>query len=134
MKLSLNRVGSPYSFEVSNETTICKMDASESIGGKNTGLRPMELVASGLAGCVAIDVLRILEKQRVETQLFKIEIQAERREATPAPFEYILLTFQVDEGLDKEKLTKNIQLVIDKYCSVSASLDQGIIIETKVVS
>ena len=94
----------------------------------------MELVASGLAGCVAIDVLRILEKQRVETQLFKIEIQAERREATPAPFEYILLTFQVDEGLDKEKLTKNIQLVIDKYCSVSASLDQGIIIETKVVS
>ncbi|MDX2361811.1 MAG: OsmC family protein [Crocinitomicaceae bacterium] len=132
MKLALERVQTPYGFEVSNGKTTCSIDASESIGGNNRGLRPMELVASGLAGCIAIDVLRILEKQRVNTELFKIEINAERRAGTPAPFEYILLTFEVDESIDKSKLDKNIQLVTEKYCSVAASLDQGIIIESKI--
>jgi len=127
MKLELNRVECPMVFEVTNEVGAkCTMDASVSIGGKDKGLRPMELLASGLAGCVAIDVLLILEKQRMDTELFKIDIEGKRVDGIPAPFESIQMTFEVDASVDKEKLSKNIQLVLDKYCSVSASLKEEI--------
>lgn len=127
MKIELNRVERPLVFEVTNDVGAkCIMDANVSIGGKDKGLRPMELLAGGLAGCVAIDVLLILEKQRMDTSLFKIGIEAKRVDGIPSPFESIELIFEVDESVDKEKLSKNIRLVIDKYCSVSASLKEDI--------
>lgn len=123
MKLDLNRIEEPFLFEVENEVGAkIIMDAAPSIGGTNKGLRPMELVASGLAGCIAIDVLSILKKQRLKTDHFGIKIEATRKNAIPSPFEQIYLVFNVDSNIDKEKLSKTIQLVIDKYCSVSASL------------
>ncbi len=123
MKLALNRVAPPFQFEVENESGAqVIIDASSEIGGENKGLRPMELVASGLAGCIAIDLLLILEKKRINTDNFKIAVEARRREGTPSPFEEIHLLFSLDPTIDRDVLTKTIRLVIDKYCSVSASL------------
>lgn len=82
----------------------------------------MEFVASGLAGCIAIDVILILRKQRIDPDVFTIDIQASLAEGTPSPFEKIHLIFTLDEQIDQDRLTKNIQLVMDKYCSVRASL------------
>ncbi len=133
MKLQLNRIEKPYLFDVENEIGAkIKMDAAPSIGGTDQGLRPMELVASGLAGCVAIDVLAILKKQRLDTNVFQIRIEGTRTDGIPSPFEQIHLAFNVDAHIDKAKLTKTIQLVIDKYCSVSASLSTRIKINFEI--
>jgi len=127
MKLTLNRKNKPFHFEVENEVGAkLNIDAARAVGGQDAGLRPMELVASGLAGCVAIDVLLILQKQRLDTDNFRIEVEANRKVGTPSPFENIHLIFLVDKQIDKAKLKKNIQLVLDKYCSVRASLDSSI--------
>lgn len=133
MKLILNRKNKPFLFEVENEVGAkLKIDASRDIGGGDDGLRPMELVASGLAGCVAIDILLILKKQRIDTDTFQIEIEANRKQEIPSPFENIHLIFSLDEDIDTDKLTKNIQRVIDKYCSVSASLNHSIAITFEI--
>ena len=61
MKIQLQRMNSAFKFEAKSEQGLTiTMDASESIGGENLGMRPMEVLASSLAGCSSIDILNIL--------------------------------------------------------------------------
>ena len=134
MKVNLARIDKPFLFELENESGAnCLIDASEAIGGTGQGFRPMELLAGGLAACVAIDVLIILKKQRVDPSVFRITVNGDRKEGIPSPFEKIELVFHIDETIDRPKLDKHIKLVIEKYCSVSASLDSSIQITHKII-
>lgn len=131
---TLTRIDKPYVFEFENERGIkCLIDAAPNIGGTDKGFRPMELLGGALAGCVAIDVVSILTKQRTDPSLFKISIKSTRKEGTPSPFETIVLVFEVDESIDKIKLSKNVKIVIEKYCSVSSSLDKNIVIRHEII-
>lgn len=127
MKLKLNRIKSPFVMELTNESgDKCVMDANPSIGGTGAGFRPMELLAGSLAGCVSIDVLNILKKQRIELVNYSIEIEAKRKVGIPSPFENIHLNFEFNGDVLEEKIRKIIDLTLEKYCSVSASLDKAI--------
>lgn len=133
MKLALNLVESPFVLEVKNESGISlKMDATEKIGGKNKGMRPMEVLASSLAGCMSIDILLILQKQRQEVTYYEVSIDANRKDAVPASFENIHLVFSFNKEVDLEKAAAAVKLSHEKYCSVSASLNPGINIQTEV--
>lgn len=133
MKLQLTRVEKPFGFEIENSLGArVTADAAPEIGGKNQGIRPMELLASGLASCIAIDVLLILKKQRQEPEAFRISVDGKRQAGIPSPFESIHLVFELDTTVDRMKLSKTIQLVIDKYCSVRASLDASISITFEI--
>lgn len=134
MKLAFTRSKKTFHFDVENEVGAhLTIDAAANIGGTDKGLRPMELVAAGVAGCVAIDLILILEKQRIDPDRLNIQIEANRVDGTPSPFENIHMKFELDPDLDASRLTKNIQLVIDKYCSVSASLKESIDITFEIV-
>jgi putative redox protein len=127
MKLELSKVESPFVMELVNETgNICVLDANPSIGGLNKGFRPMELLAGSLAGCASIDVLLILRKQRIEPEHYKVKIGTTRKEGVPAPFDSIHLTFEFDESVDEDRARKAIDMSLEKYCSVSASLSKDI--------
>jgi putative redox protein len=133
MKLALKLAESPFVLEASNETGLSfKMDAAAKIGGKNQGFRPMEVLASSLAGCMSIDVLLILQKQRQQVSVFEVEIEAERKDAVPASFETIRLVFTFNPEVDLEKAAAAVHLSHEKYCSVSASLNPEITIQTTV--
>lgn len=134
MKLAFKRSDKPFFFQVENEVgATLDMDASKEIGGTDRGLRPMELVAAGVAGCIAIDLILILEKQRIDSSKFNIEIDANRVDGTPSPFDNIHMRFELDPEIDAERLKKNIDLVIEKYCSVSASLKESIDITFEII-
>ncbi len=127
MKLVLEHIEQPLVFRLENESgSACLLDAAPSSGGQNKGLRPMELVAGGLAGCIAIDVLLMLKKQREPSDHFRISIEAGRREGIPSPFEFIHLVIEADDAVDKQRLDKDVRLALDKYCSVAASLRDDI--------
>lgn len=133
MNVKLNRVEEPFVFELTNEFgASCMLDASESIGGKNKGFRPMELLAGSLASCAAIDVLHILSKKRIQVEDFSIRVEAERAPSTPSPFQSICLLFSFSEGIDHKKVSGIIELVLEKYCSVSASLNDSVEITYKI--
>jgi putative redox protein len=123
MKIELQRIEAPFVFRLSNDSgahTI--IDANTEIGGRNKGLRPMELLAGSLAACAAIDVLLMLEKQRESIDDFSIQISAQRSSGIPAKFEHIELEFTCAPHVDRGRLERNIQLALEKYCSVAASL------------
>lgn len=133
MNLNLQLTEHPFVFDLINEKGVkTTIDASEKIGGKNKGLRPMELLAGSLAACIAIDLLNILRKKRIEIRTFKIEIVGQRQDAVPAAFEQILLRIGIDKTIDRVVVKKAAQLVVDKYCSVAASLDKNIKIELEI--
>lgn len=134
MKLKLTRVESPFVMELTNEShNICVIDANPSIGGKGKGFRPMELLAGSLAGCASIDVLNILKKQRIELKNYSVNISADRISGVPSPFEKIHLSFEFGANVDEEKLHRNIALTLEKYCSVSASLNEQIRINYEIL-
>lgn len=131
MKLKLELKEQPFVLELSNEEGLKTIiDAAPSIGGKNSGMRPMQLLAGALAGCMSIDVLSILQKQRVTVQRFSVHVEAGRKDTVPSAFETIVLVFRVDAGVPIGKLDKAVSLSHEKYCSVSASLNPEVKITT----
>lgn len=124
MKLKLKKVTGSFGMQVENEEgQFINFDANESIGGSGFGVRPMEAVASSLAACASIDVLLILEKQRVQLSDYQVDITANRIDALPAIFSDIHLDFKFTGSVDLSKLERAVNLSMTKYCSVSKILE-----------
>lgn len=99
------------------------MDGPPDLGGRNLGVRPMEMVLLGLGGCTNFDVVHILKKQRQEISDCIAEIEAERAESEPKVFTRIHVHFVVKgKNLNETKVAKAIELSAEKYCSASIML------------
>ncbi|HEY4549762.1 MAG TPA: OsmC family protein [Bacillus sp. (in: firmicutes)] len=100
-----------------------QMDASEDVGGQNSGARPTELILSAVAGCTGIDIISILQKMRLEPISFQMDIKSDRAENHPKRFTHIHIHYALEGDLPEEKVVRAIELSNDKYCSVSHSLN-----------
>lgn len=97
------------------------MDGSPDAGGRNLGVRPMEMLLLGLGGCSAIDVVLILKRGRQAISDCVVELEAERAETDPKVFTKILMRYVVTgRGLDPKKVERAVNLSAEKYCSASA--------------
>lgn len=119
----------------SNNGSHFDIGASKSIGGDESGFRPMELVLAALGSCSAIDIVNILKKSRVNFTSMDIEVDGLRKDgAIPSPYTSITIKFFVHgSGLDRAKVEKAVALSLEKYCSVSASLDPSIVIKSETI-
>ena len=134
MALTLKRINDQVAFEATNsDGQTIRFDVNPAAGGQGLGIRPMEALASSVAACASIDILLILKKKRIELSNYEVQIYTERKDATPAPFSLIQLTFIIGKNDPIEQVQKAVQLGVEKYCSVSASLDPSIQIKHKVV-
>ena len=101
------------------------MDVAPEVGGRNLGLRPMEMVLLGLGGCTAIDVLHMLRKGRQPITDMRVELDAARANDAPKVFTRIHLHFVLTgTGLDPHKIERAINLSASKYCSASMMLNK----------
>ena len=101
------------------------MDVAPEVGGRNLGLRPMEMVLLGLGGCTAIDVLHMLRKGRQPITDMQVELDAERADDDPKVFTRIHVHFVLTgAGLDPHKIERAIKLSATKYCSASMMLNK----------
>jgi len=99
------------------------MDGAPESGGKNLGVRPMEMLLLGLGGCSAFDVVHILRKGRQNVTDCVADIDASRAESDPKVFTKIHVHFTVSgKGLDAKRVEQAVQLSADKYCSASIML------------
>lgn len=102
------------------------MDGPEDAGGRNMGVRPMEMLLLGIGGCSAFDVVNILKKGRQPVTGCETLVEASRVDAIPAVFEKIHLHFIVSgKGLDEARVERAVQLSAEKYCSASIMLQAG---------
>lgn len=98
------------------------MDAKAPIG-KGEGPTPKELVAIGLAGCTAMDVIALMRKHRQPIESLEVLTIAHTREGGyPASFASFELVFVVRGQVNRDTLLESVRLSQTKYCGVSATL------------
>ena len=99
------------------------MDGPPDDGGRNMGVRPMEMVLLGMGGCTAFDVILILKRARQKVSDCFIELEADRATEVPKEFTKIHLKYHVSgKGLDEKKVQREVKMTAEKYCSVSIML------------
>ena len=99
------------------------MDGPPDDGGRNLGVRPMEMVLLGMGGCTAFDVVHILKRARQDIVDCHVELEAERATEIPKVFTKIHAHYVIKgKGLDRKKVERAITMTADKYCSVSIML------------
>ncbi|MBI3592728.1 MAG: OsmC family protein [Nitrospirae bacterium] len=100
------------------------MDADTEVGGNNTGMRPMELLLIGLGGCSGMDVASILQKKKQQVTDIDINVKGEKTDTYPKKFTEIGIEFIVSgKDLSEEAVKRAVELSMEKYCSVKATLE-----------
>ncbi|MDA9035413.1 OsmC family protein [Flavobacteriaceae bacterium] len=125
MKVALERINQDYLFKVTNSNGhSVLLDNKSKKEGEVAGISPMELLLMGLAGCSSIDVVAILNKQKLNPTSLKMEVEGERNETEiPSLFNKIYVKVIVEGEISPEKIRRAVQLSFDKYCSVSKTLE-----------
>jgi len=102
------------------------MDGPPEAGGRNLGIRPMEMLLIGLGGCSNFDVVSILRKGRQPVESCEVFLDAERAGEEPKVFTKIHLHFVVKgRGLKEAQVKRAVELSAEKYCSASIMLGRA---------
>ncbi len=127
MNIELKRLNKAVHFEATNEDgNSIIMDGSPAIGGENLGVRPMQTLMMGLAGCASIDVVVILKKMRQQLDDLKVNVEAETaKENDVTVFKNIILHFTLWGEIKEEKAKKAIEMSINTYCSVGKVIEKS---------
>ena len=106
------------------------MDGSQESGGRNIGLRPMEMMLLGLGGCTAFDIVMILERMREKVTGLDIALEGERATEDPKVFTHVKLIYRVTgRNLKPQNVERAVNLSAEKYCSASAMFEKTAKIE-----
>jgi putative redox protein len=96
------------------------MDGAPESGGRNLGIRPMEMMLLGLGGCSAFDVVAILRRGREQVTDCIVELDGTRADTDPKVFTSVEMVYKVSgKNLDRSKVERAVNLSAEKYCSAS---------------
>ena len=99
------------------------MDGPPESGGRNLGLRPMEMLLIGMGGCTEFDVMMILGKSRQDVTACEVQLEAERADEEPRVFTKIHAHFVIHgRNLSPKHVERAISLSAEKFCSASIML------------
>ena len=125
MNISVNWVDGLLMVGKSDSGHTITMDGPPESGGENLGVRPMEMLLLGVAGCTMIDIVTTLKKMRQDLSHLETKINAERATDNPKVFTDIHIQFILKgQDLDEKKVDKAITLSAEKYCSASIMLGE----------
>jgi putative redox protein len=100
------------------------MDADADAGGNNTGSRPMELLLMGIGGCSGMDIISILRKKKQHVSGLEARVSGTMADDYPHKYTEITIEYIVrGKGVAEETVKRAVQLSMDKYCSVKATLE-----------
>ena len=99
------------------------MDGAPEAGGRDLGVRPMEMLLLGMGGCTAFDVVEILQKGREPVEDCVVELDGDRSEEIPKVYTRIRVRYIVTgTGLNPAKVERAVKLSAEKYCSATIML------------
>lgn len=102
------------------------LDGAPENGGRNIGMRPMEMLLIGMGACTSFDVVTILKKSRQPIANCVAEISAERADTIPKVFTKIHVHFVVTgNDLNASQVERAVKLSAEKYCSASIMLSKA---------
>lgn len=103
------------------------LDGAPDAGGRNLGMRPMEMLLIGMGACTSFDVVTILKKARQPVTDCVAEMDATRADEIPKVFTKIHVHFVVTgKGLNPTQVERAVKLSAEKYCSASIMLSKSV--------
>ena len=136
MEITLERVNSDYLFEAKNTRGHrVFLDNRSKKKGVVRGVSPMEALLMGLAGCSSIDIIDILNKQKINPTSLKMKVFGNRdKDKVPSTFDSIDIEIFLDgENINSEKAKRAAELSYQKYCSVSKMIDSVATINFNII-
>jgi putative redox protein len=101
------------------------MDGAPEAGGRNIGVRPMEMLLLGLGGCTAFDVVMILERAREKVTGCEVELDGERAAEEPRVFTAVKFIYTIrGKNLKPAMVERAVNLSTEKYCSASKMFEK----------
>ncbi len=100
--------------------------------GDDQGFLPMELLATGLAGCTAMDVISILQKKGQDVTGFEVQVHIQRAPEHPRVFTHALIEYFVTgRRVDEVAVVRSIELSATRFCPALAMFKKVFSIEMK---
>lgn len=125
MKITIDHLEDLHMEAQNEEGGLIRMDGTTDIGGLEGGFSPMQLLLAGVGGCSAIDIIGILKKQKQDLQDLQVEVDGDRQSKdTYSEFTTIHINYIFTGDLDESKVERAINLSLDKYCSVTKTLEK----------
>ena len=107
-----------------------QIELASSLDGGAKGFRPVELLAVGLAGCTAMDVLSILQKKRQEIVDFEVQVHTEKADDYPQVWTWVQIEYIVTgRNIDPKAVERAISLSESTYCPAQNMLSKAVDIE-----
>jgi len=124
-RVSVNlRHSEALKFDVDVDGRRLELNSSETMGEAFT---PMELFLVALAGCTAMDVQWIMDRQRQKLDKFDMTMSGLRRTEDPMYYESIDIRYSfAGAGIRKDAVERAIRLSQEKYCSVGAMIKDSV--------
>ena len=105
------------------------LDGAPENGGRNIGMRPMEMLLIGMGACTSFDVVTILKKARQPIVDCVADVKAERADEIPKVFTKIHVHFVITgDNLSESQVERAVKLSAEKYCSASIMLAKSVTI------
>lgn len=97
------------------------ISAAVAVGGDGQGFKPMELIATGLAACTALDVISILQKMHQDVTDYEVQVHTRRSPEHPKVFIHAVIEYFITgRGIDEEAVVRSIELSAIRYCPAQA--------------
>ncbi len=102
-----------------------QLDSDKSVGGNDSAVRPMEMIALGLAGCIGMDIISIMKKKQQQVTEFIIKAHLDRSVDHPRVFTNAVIEFILyGRDIVQQELVRSIELSATKYCPAHAMLSK----------
>ncbi len=103
------------------------MDAPQSVGGKNTGSKPSEILLMAFGGCSGMDVISILRKKKQDVGNFEINVSGETTESHPKMFTSMHIEYIVSgRDISEDAVKRAVELSLERYCMVGSTLSKAV--------
>lgn len=124
--VSMKRINDAMLVEATNDTgATLRLDGSPDIGGVNGGFSPMQALVAAAGGCSVIDIVMILNKQKLTIQDLTVEIDAKREQMKGyTEFSAIHLRYHLIGDIPQDRAERAMKLSVEKYCSVLKTLEK----------
>lgn len=120
--------GHKVKFEIKAGSGHTAVVDEEPIYGDDEGMRPTEMLLGALGSCTGVNAVLLLKKFRQPYKELEVEVEGDQMKDWPHAFTEIRITFKIkwDGKHDKELVENALDMAVNKYCPVDATLSHGV--------
>ena len=119
--------GHKVKFEVKAASGHSALVDEPPLFGDDEGMRPTEMLLGALGGCTGVNAVLLLKKFKQPLTSLEVDVEGDQEKDWPHAFTEIRINFKIGWGgeHDKALVQSALDMAVNKYCPVDATLSHG---------